>query len=64
MKYSEAIMWVKTLNSPDPDADVEQKAEAIHTIMSMETINAVTKADLLQIVKWLWNMIFEWEDQE
>ncbi len=33
--------------------------QAIWDVMNMDTINSITKADLLNIVKWLWNLIFE-----
>ncbi len=61
MKYSEALLWVKNLNSQDPDADVELKTEAIRKILSMETLNAVTKDDLRRCAEWLLKQI-EWVD--
>ena len=64
MTYGHAIAVIKSLNSPDPEADVMEKAEAIHKILSMETINSVTKQDLLRCVKWLWNRCFELEEAQ
>lgn len=62
MTYGEAYLHIKNLNTPDPDADIMEKAEAIHKIMTMATLNGVTKADLLRCVRWLWNQHFEREE--
>ena len=39
--------------------DLQEKGQAIYEVMNMETMNSITKADLLKIVRWLWNLIFE-----
>lgn len=53
MTYGQAIITAKSLNSPDPTADMAEKFEAIKKITEMATINAVNKADLMRCVKWL-----------
>ncbi|MGO5114199.1 hypothetical protein ACTQ33_04085 [Candidatus Avoscillospira sp. LCP25S3_F1] len=53
MTYGQAIITLKSLNSPDPTADMAEKFEAIKKITEMATINAVNKADLMRCVKWL-----------
>ena len=35
------------------------KALAIYRVMHMETHNAVTKASMLEVIKWLWDRHFE-----
>ena len=41
--------------------DVNIKGEAIYKMLQMETINGITKDDLRNCVKWLWNLSFEIE---
>ena len=59
MTLGHAIAVVKSINSPDPDADMLEKAEAIYEIMGAATLNSLTKQDLLRIIRWLWNLSFE-----
>ena len=35
------------------------KAMAIYRVMHMETHNAVTKASMLEVIRWLWDRQFE-----
>lgn len=35
------------------------KALAIYMVMYMETHNSVTKASMLEVIKWLWDRHFE-----
>ena len=35
------------------------KALAIYRVMHMETHNAVTKASMLEVIRWLWDRQFE-----
>ena len=35
------------------------KALAIYMVMYMETHNSVTKASMLEVIKWLWDRQFE-----
>ena len=37
------------------------KALAIYRVMHMETHNAVTKASMLEVIRWLWDRQFEFE---
>ncbi len=41
--------------------DIE-RGEAIKAVMEMETHNSVTKAAMLGVIRYLWNMIFQMED--
>ena len=36
-----------------------EKAIAIYRVMHMETHNAVTKASMLEVIRWLWDRQFE-----
>lgn len=64
MKYSEAITWIKNLDVPDSETNVNEKAIAIETILNMPIINSVRKDDLKKCIKWLWDRCFEWEREE
>lgn len=61
MTYSEAISIIKNLNMPNPDADEMKKVEAIYEILTMGTLNSVTKDDLRRCIEWLWNQNYTWE---
>lgn len=39
----------------------EEKIMAVYIIMNMETHNSITKADMLNAVKWMWNDHYEVE---
>ena len=43
---------------------VEEKALAIRMVLDMETHNSVTKASMLNVMDWLWNQIFELQEDE
>lgn len=64
MKYSEAIAWVKNLNSPDANSNEKEKATAIGTILKLETMNSISKADLKRCLQWLWDKLYDWESEE
>lgn len=36
-----------------------EKALAIYRVMHMETHNSVTKASMLEVIRWLWDRQFE-----
>ena len=38
---------------------VNEKAMAIYRVMHMETHDAVTKASMLEVIRWLWDRQFE-----
>ena len=42
----------------------EEKAEAIYLVMNMATHNFITKADFLNVIKWLWNRFYEYVEVE
>ena len=39
----------------------EEKVIVVYTIMNMETHNSVTKADMLNVIRWMWNSHYEVE---
>ena len=39
----------------------EEKVIAVYIIMNMETHNSVTKADMLNVIRWMWNSHYEVE---
>lgn len=56
MTLGRAIACVKSINSPCPTADIQEKLEAIKTITEAATLNSVTKQDLLRIIRWMWSL--------
>lgn len=56
MTLGKAIAVVKSINSPRPTADIQEKLEAIKKITEAATLNSVTKQDLLRIIKWMWKL--------
>ena len=61
-KLAKAIAIVKDISS-DKFTD-EEKAEAIYLVMNMATHNFVTKADFLNVIKWLWNRFYEYVEAD
>lgn len=61
MNLGRAIAVVKSINSPDPNVDRQEKMEAIGVILQAATHNSITKQDILRIVGWLWNQMVEVE---
>lgn len=61
-ELARAIAVVKDISS-DKFTD-EEKAEAIYLVMNMATHNYLTKADLLNVIKWLWNRFYEYVEVE
>lgn len=59
MTYLEAIAICKKLNTEEEELDCLVVGEAVQKILSMETINAVNKDTLLNIVRWCVPMIWE-----
>ena len=41
-----------------PEFSVEEKGEAIHEVVNMETHNGVTKDSMLKVIRWLWHRAF------
>lgn len=46
-------------NIENASESAEEKGEAIHIVMNMETHNSVTKASMLKVIRWLWDRAFE-----
>lgn len=45
----------------DAFSDME-KGGAIHDVLQMPTHNSITKESMLNVIAWLWNQLFEWEE--
>lgn len=58
MTLGRAIAIAKSINSPDPFADVEEKQEAIRKILDAATLNSMTKQDLQRVMRWMWEQRF------
>lgn len=58
MTLGRAIAVCKSINSPDPFADAEEKREAIREILDAPTMNSMTKQDLLRVMRWMWEQRF------
>lgn len=58
MTLGRAITVCKSINSPAPFADVEEKREAIREILDAPTLNSMTKQDLLRVMRWMWEQRF------
>lgn len=61
MNLRTAYAIFKNINS-DQFTD-EEKGEAIEKVANMETHNGVTKDDMLGVIKYLWDLCFEWPQQ-
>ena len=57
MNIGKALAIIRHLD--DERWDLQEKGQAIWNVMNMDTMNSITKAELLNIIKWLWNLIFE-----
>ena len=53
MNIGKASAIIKNINANNISDD--DKAIAIYRVMNMETHNGITKSDLFDVVKWLWN---------
>ena len=62
MTYGKAIAICADIENPEYTD--EERGLAIHKIMSMETINAVTKDTLMKAIRWMWNQLFEWDGDD
>lgn len=60
MKITKAVSIFTHIDSPDYTD--EEKALAIHIVLEMPTHNGITKDQILNVTKWLWNL--EWEAKE
>jgi hypothetical protein len=41
-----------------------EKGEAIYEVLQMPTHMSITKDDMLQVIDWLWNIVFEFGSKE
>lgn len=41
-----------------------EKGEAIYEVLQMPTHMSITKADMLKVIDWLWNIVFEFGSKE
>ena len=57
MDIGKARAVFENINS-DKYSDI-LKAMAIYKVMHMETHNGVTKASMLEVIRWLWDRQFE-----
>ena len=57
MNTGKACAIFKDIINPEW-TDIE-RGKAIRIVMDMETHNAITKADMLDVIRYLWNMCFE-----
>ena len=67
MRYAEAIMICNKIdldNIGGREIDTDTKLDAIQKILSMETINAVKKETLVNVIRWFWNNCVEVESNE
>ena len=62
MKISKACAIVENIDSLD-FTDLE-KGEAIYEVLQMPTHNSITKGKMLNVIKWLFDKVFEWEETE
>ena len=46
----------------DEEFSVMEKGEAIDMVLKMPTHSSFKKDTMLKVIRWLWNMVFEWED--
>ena len=57
MDIGKAMAIFNNINSDK--YSVNEKAMAIYRVMHMETHNSVTKASMLEVIRWLWDRQFE-----
>ena len=50
-------------NIENASESAEEKGMAIHIVMNMGTHNSVTKASMLKVIRWLWNLAFELKNE-
>ena len=50
-------------NIENASESIEEKGAAILIVMNMETHNSVTKASMLKVIRWLWDRVFELEQE-
>lgn len=61
MSVSKAMIIFTNINS-NAFTD-EQKAIAIHQVVNMATHNAIKKDDMLEVIRFLWDKLYEIEEE-
>ena len=53
-------------NIENASESIEEKRESSCIVRNMETHNSVTKANMVKVIRWLWDRVFEIkrEDEE
>lgn len=59
MNLSTALAFALFKNIHDPGFTECEKGWAIQIVMDAATHNCITKDDMLQVIRWLWDMVFE-----
>lgn len=62
MKIREAWVLIKNINT-DKYTD-EEKGTAIKMVVDMPTHNSITKEELLNVIRYLWDLCFEEAPEE
>jgi hypothetical protein len=62
MSSSQAFEIISCLD--DPEITNKEKAVAIHIVMGQPKRNNVTKAQMERMIRWLWELSFQWTDEE
>ena len=39
---------------------LEEKGEAVRTVMDMATHNGIRKSEMMDVIRFMWNLIFEY----
>ncbi len=48
----------------DTPYTIETKGLAIRKVIDMDTHNSVTKKSMMDVIEWLWDMVFEMRQEE
>lgn len=61
MSVNKAVAIFTNINSNDFTDD--EKAIAIHQVVNMPTHNSITKNVMLEVIKFLWNKLYEIQEE-
>ena len=61
MSVNKAVAIFTNINSNDFTDD--EKAIAIHQVVNMATHNAIKKDDMLAVIKFLWDKLYEIQEE-
>ena len=59
MISSLAVAFALFKNIDNPGFTEIEKGMAVKIVMDAATHNSITKDDMLHVIRWLWNMVFE-----